>query len=303
MKLDREVIDELRVAPGRRADLAHRSTSHTTVDWLGALGHEDPKDVAERDLASFKQELARAQEVLYASDTWSILLIFQALDAAGKDGTIKHVMTGVNPQGIEVTSFKAPSTTELRHDFLWRTNAALPESGMIGIFNRSYYEEVLVLKVHPERIANERLPEGLSSHKHFFEQRYEDINNFEAHLSRSGTKILKFFLHLSKAEQKHRFLDRIDTPSKHWKFSPADVDERGFFDDYQQAFEDALSATSSEDAPWFVIPADHKAAMRALVGGIVVDAIDRLDIAIPTLSDEQTARLEAAKARLLAEPE
>jgi len=301
VRLDPSVIEELRVTPDEGARLKDRSTSHTKTDWLGAIGHEDPKDVAERDLESFKAELARAQEVLYASDTWSLLLIFQALDAAGKDGTIKHVMSGVNPQGCRVTAFKAPSSMELRHNFLWRCSNELPERGMIGIFNRSYYEEVLVLKVHPERIASENLPNGLGEHKHLFDERYEDINNFETHLARNGTKILKFFLHISKDEQKRRFLDRIETPEKQWKFSPTDVVERGFFDQYQQAFEDALTATSTKHAPWFVIPADHKPAMRALVGGIVANAIDGLDISLPTLSDDKRARLESARQSLLAE--
>src|SRR5579862_5129672 len=216
--------------------------------------------------------LAHEQDMLYAQDRWSLLLVFQAMDAAGKDGTIKHVMSGVNPQGCQVFSFKQPSTEELSHDFLWRYAKALPERGRIGIFNRSYYEEVLVVKVHPAILANQRIP-GVKSNKDCWQARYDDINNFEQHLTRNGTVILKFFLNLSKEEQRKRFLQRLDDPTKHWKFSDSDMKERGYWDDYMDAYESCLSATSTEWAAWHVIPADHKWVARAMVAKVVTTAI------------------------------
>jgi PPK2 family polyphosphate:nucleotide phosphotransferase len=285
MKLPTALIEELAVRPGSPAGLVNRSTSQTRTEWLGPVGHSHPKDVAERDLEAFKAELESAQDVLYASDTWAMLLVFQALDAAGKDGTIKHVMSGVNPQGCEVASFRQPSTEELRHDFLWRCAIRIPERGRIGIFNRSYYEEVLVVRVHPELVAAQHLPAGSRAGPQLWEERYEDINAFERHLVRNGTRVVKFFLHVSKDEQRRRFLDRLDHPAKHWKFSPADLAEREHFDAYQEAYEDALTATSTPWAPWHVVPADHKPAMRALVGGIIVSVIEGLDLEYPTVTE------------------
>ncbi|HZU79661.1 MAG TPA: polyphosphate kinase 2 family protein [Acidimicrobiales bacterium] len=301
MKLDKKVVRELMVKPGQSADLARRSTSHTSEEWVKALGHTYPKEVAQRDLEGFKEELQRAQELLYASDTWAVLLIFQALDAAGKDGTIKHVMSGVNPQGCQVVSFKEPSAEELRHDFFWRCVTKMPERGHIGIFNRSYYEEVLVTRVHPELLEAEHLPSGSKAGSKLWEDRYQAINDLERHLDRNGTRVVKFFLHVSKEEQRRRFLARLDDPAKRWKFSVGDLAERKHFDEYQAAYEDALTATSTPWAPWFVVPADHKPAMRALVGAVVVDAIDSLSLSYPKVDAEQQRVLDEARAALQAE--
>ena len=299
MKLPRAVVRELMVEPGRPAGLKRRSTSATVSAWLGPLGRAHPKEVAEHDLDAFKAALMVAQELLYASDRWSLLLVFQALDAGGKDGTIKHVMSGVNPQGCEVVSFKQPSEMELRHDFLWRCSTRLPERGHIGIFNRSYYEDVLVVRVHPELAA--RRPAGAAASGQLWRERFEDINAFERHLTRNGTRIVKFFLHVSEAEQRRRLLERLDDPDKQWKFSPADLAEHGRFDEYQVAYEDAITATSTPWAPWYVVPADHKYALRALVGGIVVDAIDALDLSRPELDDAQRQAIAHAAEVLRAE--
>jgi PPK2 family polyphosphate:nucleotide phosphotransferase len=301
MKLHKAVVEELTVRPGSQAGLASRSTSGTNADWLGALGHSHPKDVAGHDLDSFKVDLADAQELLYANAGWALLIVLQALDAAGKDGTIKHVMSGVNPQGCSVTAFKQPSLEELRHDFLWRCNRALPERGQIGIFNRSYYEDVLVTRVHPELLAPGHLPKTLHPGKRLWQERYEDINAFEHHLERNGTRVVKFFLHISKEEQRKRFLARLDDPTKQWKFSEADLAERAHFGEYQEAYEEALTATSTPWAPWYVVPADHKFALRALVGGIVVDAIDKLDLQPPAVSGSQAQVLERARSALESE--
>jgi PPK2 family polyphosphate:nucleotide phosphotransferase len=296
--LPREVIRELMVVAGSPAGLRSRDTARTVNDWLAPTGHKSPKKAAESYLADFKVELQGAQEVLYAADSRALLLIFQALDAAGKDGTIKHVMSGVNPQGCSVTSFKRPSDEELGHDFLWRCAKALPERGRIGIFNRSYYEDVLVVRVHPELIQDERHSSRRKPNSQFWKRRFEDINAFERHLERSGTRVVKFFLHVSKEEQRRRFLDRLDDPAKRWKFSPADLAEREHFDEYQDVYEEALTATSTKHAPWYVIPADHKYAMRALVGGIVVHVIDELGLRMPEPDAEQLAHLEAARKSL-----
>jgi len=307
MKLHQPLIDELMVRPGHAAALSSRSTSETTTDWLRDSGLRHPREVAERDLATYRAELASAQEVLYASHSWALLVVIQALDAAGKDGTISHVMTGVNPQGCSVTSFKQPSAEELDHDFLWRCAKALPERGRIGIFNRSYYEEVLVTRVHPEFLAREHLPDGPRPNhpeeppKSFWHRRYEDINAFERHLTRNGTRIVKLFLHVSKEVQRQRFLERLENPAKHWKFSAADLAESAHFDEYQQAYEDALTATSTEWAPWYVVPADHKYAMRALVGGVLVHVVEQLDLRYPELDPEQRTALDTARQLLVAE--
>jgi PPK2 family polyphosphate:nucleotide phosphotransferase len=301
VKLPRDVVREMTVQPGAPAGLSDRSTTGTASNWLGSLGRASPKDVADRDLEAFKTELESAQELLYASDTWALLLNFQALDAAGKDGTIKHVMSGVNPQGCEVVSFKQPSAEKLRHDFLWRCAKELPERGRIGIFNRSYYEEVLVTRVHPELLAQQHLPPDVEPTPRLWQQRYEDINAFEHHLVRNGTRVIKFFLHVSKNEQRRRFLDRLDDPAKQWKYSTSDLAERAHFDAYQQAYEQAITATSTKRASWYVVPADHKPAMRALVGGIIVDATDQLGLRAPILSPAQAGGLERARQELLAE--
>jgi PPK2 family polyphosphate:nucleotide phosphotransferase len=241
--------------------------------------------------------LAEEQDMLYAQDRWSLLLIFQAMDAAGKDGTIKHVMSGVNPQGCQVFSFKQPSSEELSHDFLWRYSKRLPERGRIGIFNRSYYEEVLVVRVHQEILKRQRLPDEFVG-KRIWDERLADIAHFEDYLTRQGVVILKFFLNLSRNEQKKRFMDRLDKPEKHWKFSPSDVHERKFWDDYMFAFEQTIRATASEHAPWYVVPADNKWFTRLLVAAAIVEAVENLDLAYPTVGPEKKKELQEARAAL-----
>jgi PPK2 family polyphosphate:nucleotide phosphotransferase len=237
------------------------------------------------------------QEKLYADDSWSVLLIFQAMDAAGKDGTIKHVMSGINPAGCQVTSFKSPSALELDHDFLWRANVALPERGRIGIFNRSYYEEALIVRVHKEVLKAEKLPPKLMG-RHFWEQRFEDINAFEKHLTRNGTVVRKFFLHLSKSEQKKRFLARLDEPAKNWKFSAADLRERALWDDYADAYEEMITETATPHSPWYVVPADNKWFTHLVVAGAVVDALESLDLSFPKVTREQREALSKAREML-----
>ncbi|MGO9342851.1 MAG: polyphosphate kinase 2 family protein [Acidimicrobiales bacterium] len=295
------VVEELMVHPGEPAGLGRRSTSECAISWLTGDGASTQKELAEQDLESFRVELSRVQELLYATQRYALLVILQALDAAGKDGTIKHVMSGVNPQGCEVTSFKQPSPLELEHDFLWRCSNALPERGHIGIFNRSYYEEVLVVRVHPEILAGENLPPGTAAGEKLWSKRYEDINAFEHHLHRNGTRIVKLFLHVSKQEQKKRLLARLDDPGKYYKFSAADVGERAYFEDYQKAYEAAITATSTSWAPWYVIPADHKYVLRALVGGILTRTIDALDLQLPEVGPQALADIEAARRQLLAD--
>ncbi len=301
MKLQANVVEELMVHPGEPAGLGRRSTSECAISWLTGDGASTQKELAEQDLESFRVELSRVQELLYATQRYALLVILQALDAAGKDGTIKHVMSGVNPQGCEVTSFKQPSPLELEHDFLWRCSNALPERGHIGIFNRSYYEEVLVVRVHPEILAGENLPPGTAAGEKLWSKRYEDINAFEHHLHRNGTRIVKLFLHVSKQEQKKRLLARLDDPGKYYKFSAADVGERAYFEDYQKAYEAAITATSTSWAPWYVIPADHKYVLRALVGGILTRTIDALDLQLPEVGPQALADIEAARRQLLAD--
>jgi len=299
MPLKRKKIYKLfRIAPGEKVRLKDHDPGWRGTAELRALGKDALKARAKEFLARNVEELTEAQELLYASDTRSVLLVFQAMDAAGKDGTIKHVMSGVNPQGCQVFSFKHPSAEELDHNFLWRYARRLPERGRIGIFNRSYYEEVLVVRVHADILERQKLPDGKRG-KSFWEARYADINNFERHLARNGTLILKFFLNVSKREQKQRFLDRLQNPEKHWKFSAADIRERGFWDDYMEAYEDALSATSTDWAPWYVIPADHKFVTRALVAFIVADRIKALELEYPKVSSEQKKALAAARRELL----
>jgi PPK2 family polyphosphate:nucleotide phosphotransferase len=244
--------------------------------------------------------LVMMQDMLYAQDKWSLLLIFQAMDAAGKDGAIKHVMSGLNPQGCQVSSFKAPSAEDLDHDFLWRCQKQLPERGRIGIFNRSYYEEVLVVRVHEKILLSQKIPKKLIS-KNIWNERYEDIRNFEKYLHNNGTIVIKFFLNLSRDEQKKRFLERIDNPDKNWKFSAADAKEREFWDDYMNAYEQMIINTSTEKSPWYVIPADDKLFARIAVASAVINAMDSLDLAYPEVSNEKLKELQQVKANLLAE--
>jgi len=257
-------------------------------------GHWRSKESAAEALQQGIVRTAELQDKLYASDSWSLLLIFQAMDAAGKDGIIKHVMSGINPQGCQVYSFKVPTETELQHDFLWRTTCSLPERGHIGIFNRSYYEEVLVVRVHPEILQSQKTPASLVG-KRVWEERFEDIRCFERHMARSGTVIRKFFLNLSRKEQKNRFLARLDQPEKNWKFSAADIRERACWDDYQTAYEEMIANTASEEAPWYVVPADNKWFTRMVVSTVLVDTLESLDLAYPKVDEEKKKALEAAK--------
>lgn len=240
------------------------------------------------------ETLSHLQEVLYAQDNWSLLVIFQAMDAAGKDGAIKHVMSGINPQGCQVSSFKAPSNEELDHDFLWRCVKKLPERGRIGIFNRSYYEEVLVVRVHEHLLQKQRLPSTLITKK-IWDERMEDIRNFEKHLSRNGTKVIKIFLNVSEEEQKGRFLERINEPSKNWKLSYDDIKERGHWNEYMKVYEDMIQKTSTKEAPWYVIPADNKVYARLAVASAIIKALEDMDLSYPKISEEERARLEGLK--------
>lgn len=258
------------------------------------------KDTARAILAEGVALLADLQDKLYAQDRWALLLIFQAMDAAGKDGTIKHVMSGVNPQGCQVSSFKAPSAVDLDHDFLWRANQCLPERGRIGIFNRSYYEETLVVRVHPQLLARQNLPAELVG-EDIWKRRFRDIRHYEAYLARNGVLVRKFFLHLSKQEQKRRFLKRLERPEKNWKFSASDIRERAHWEAYMQAYEQMIRHTASPEAPWYVVPADNKWFTRLVVGAAVIDALDSLGLAYPQVSAEARRTLEEARQQLLAE--
>ena len=280
------------VRPGRKLKLARCPTDVPKL-------YRNEKD-AEEQLARQVARTSELQDVLYASDRHSLLLIFQAMDAAGKDGAIKHVLSGVNPLGCQVSSFKQPSAEELDHDFLWRTTLRLPERGRIGIFNRSYYEEVLVVRVHPQYLAAQRLPEGAVEARDFWEGRLRSIRDHEAHLHRNGTRILKFFLHVSHEEQRKRFLDRIDHPDKNWKFNLGDVEERGYWDDYMRAYEEALAATSTQDSPWYVIPADDKKNARLLISQAMNATLESMGLAYPKLDRKRLAELKAAR-KLLAD--
>jgi PPK2 family polyphosphate:nucleotide phosphotransferase len=260
--------------------------------------HLHSKEHAQELLDQSIREMAELQDKLYAQDRWGVLLIFQAMDAAGKDGAIKHVMSGVNPQGCQVFSFKAPSSEDLNHDFLWRTTKCLPERGHIGIFNRSYYEEVLVVRVHPEILKNERVPESLLG-KDLWENRYQDVANFERYLTRNGIVVRKFFLNVSKKEQKRRFLERLETPEKNWKFSSADLRERQCWDDYMNAYEEMIAATSCKHSPWYVVPADNKWYTRLVVAAAIVDTLKDLKLAYPAVDPNQRKQLQAAKAELM----
>lgn len=255
------------------------------------------KEHAQAWLEEGTARLSALQGQLYARNEWALLLIFQAMDAAGKDGTIKHVMSGVNPQGCQVFSFKVPSEEDLNHDFLWRTNKCLPERGRIGIFNRSYYEEVLVVRVHPQLLERQKLPASLVTKK-IWNERFESINALERHLSRNGVIILKFFLHLSKKEQRERFLSRLDEPGKNWKFSTADMSERKYWDDYQKAYEDMIQRTANRHAPWYVVPADHKWFTRLVVAEAIVEALEGLELSYPELEAGQKKQLAAVRREL-----
>ena len=261
-------------------------------------GQWHSKEHADEELLKGTLRLAELQDKLYAQDRWALLLIFQAMDAAGKDGAVKHVMSGVNPQGCQVYSFKAPSELELQHDFLWRTTRDLPERGHIGIFNRSYYEEVLVVRVHPDILKSQKMPPSLCGKK-IWDERFEDIRSFERHMARNGTVIRKFFLHVSKKEQKNRFLARLEEPEKNWKFSASDIRERACWDDYQKAYEDMIRNTAAEHAPWYVVPADNKWFTRLVVSCVIVEALEALDLAYPTVDAAKRKELLAAKKELI----
>jgi PPK2 family polyphosphate:nucleotide phosphotransferase len=280
--------------PFQIADGSHfRLKDFDPADTLGLKSKEHAKEALERGIV----RLAKLQEKLYAQDRWAILLILQAMDAAGKDSTIKHVMSGVNPQGCQVNSFKAPSAEELQHDFLWRTSRSLPERGKIGIFNRSYYEEVLAVRVHPELLAKEKLPDKLVT-KDIWRERFEDINAFERYLFGNGIVVLKFFLHLSKKEQKRRFLERLDDSEKNWKFSMSDALERQHWEKYMQAYEDMIRNTSTKHAPWFIVPADHKWFTRLVVAEATIGAMESLDLSFPKMDAERRKELKDARAAL-----
>ncbi len=286
-------VDSFRVREGETVDLDKRPTRVDPV-------YTSKKQYKET-LAEHVQRLSDEQELLYAADSYSVLLIFQAMDAAGKDGAIRHVMSGINPQGCQVFSFKHPSAAELQHDFLWRTSRELPERGRIGIFNRSYYEEVLIVRVHPEILASEGLVDPPHNLKTIWHDRYRSIRHLEKHLHANGTRIVKFFLHLSKEEQRQRFLARIDTPEKNWKFSVADIEERAFWKDYMKAYEACLGETSTADSPWYVVPADDKENARLIVSQIVLNTFAGLKMAYPEVDDERRVELQKIRAQLLAE--
>jgi PPK2 family polyphosphate:nucleotide phosphotransferase len=292
--LRKKVIKTLRVSPGRRFKLSDRDPDRIMIPELDKLARDEMESVAKKFIRKNLDELAEAQEALWANDVWSVLVVLQAMDTAGKDGLIKHVMSGINPQGCEVTSFKRPSDEELDHDFLWRCAKALPERGQIGIFNRSYYEEVLVVRVHPEILARQKLPPGNRGRK-FWAERFDDINRFERHLVRNGTLVLKFFLHISKEEQRQRLLARLENPDKHWKFELADLGERKLWNEYTEAYEEAIAATSTRWAPWYVIPANHKWPARALVASILASAIDRLKLKFPEVPDAELRKFAQAR--------
>jgi len=300
MKLDRVIRQSrklcrpFRITDGDRFRLADIDPG----DTLGLDSEIRPR--AKELLATGVEALAELQDRLYAQDRWAVLLIFQAMDAAGKDGAIKHVMSGVNPQGCQVYSFKAPSSEDLDHDYLWRCMKALPERGRIGIFNRSYYEEVLAVRVHPEFLGKQKLPLRLVTKK-IWDERYEDIRNFEDYLSRNGVAVCKFFLHVSKQEQKRRFLERLDNPEKHWKFSTADARERGYWKDYMAAYEDMIRATATEEAPWYVMPADNKWFTRIAVACAIIDTMWSLDLKYPEVTDAMKKDLAQARRMLLKE--
>jgi PPK2 family polyphosphate:nucleotide phosphotransferase len=293
IKVAREIAKPFRVTKGkdfRLKDVDPNDTLHFTK--------EEDKPRAKEALATGVQALAELQDKLYAQDKWGVLLIFQAMDAAGKDGAIKHVMSGVNPQGCQVYSFKAPSSEDLDHDYLWRCMKCLPNRGNIGIFNRSYYEEVLVVRVHPEFLAKAKLPPQLVGKK-IWKERFDDIRNFEQYLARNGILVRKFFLHVSKKEQKRRFLERINDPAKNWKFSSNDANERDFWGDYMDAYDEMIQETATKESPWYVVPANNKWFTRVVVAGAIIETLASLDLAYPEVGEEKLKELAAAKKKLL----
>jgi PPK2 family polyphosphate:nucleotide phosphotransferase len=283
------LAERFRVNHGR----SFRLKDFDPADTHGILSKDKAAEILERNL----EHLQDLQEKLYAQDQWAVLLIFQAMDAAGKDGVIKHVLSGVNPQGCQVSSFKQPSAEELDHDFLWRTNKRLPERGHIGIFNRSYYEEMLIVRVHQEFLAKQHLPANLIG-KNIWNQRFEDVRNLESYLTRNGIVVRKFFLHVSKEEQRKRFLKRLEEPEKNWKFSEADVHEREHWHEYMAAYEDMIRQTATPEAPWYIVPADHKWFMHATVSSAIIETLDSLKLACPTVDRARRKELEAARAAL-----
>ncbi len=294
VKRARQFSKPYHITKGRKFRLADIDPG----DTQGLTSEDKPQ--AKQALKEGNEALAELQEMLYAQDKWAVLLIFQGMDAAGKDSAIKHVMSGVNPQGCEVSSFKAPNDEELDHDYLWRCARRLPERGRIGVFNRSYYEETLVVRVHPELLARQKLPPELVS-KNIWEERFEDIENFERYLTRNGVLIRKFFLHVSKKEQKKRFLERLEHPEKNWKFSAADIAERQFWKDYMKAYEDTIRHTATKRAPWYVVPADNKWFTRVVVAAAIVDALWSLDLHFPKIDAARRKELAAARQKLLKE--
>ena len=293
LKKARKLVKPFRVTNGK----SFRLKSVDPADTLKLTSEDKPR--AKEALAMGIEALAEMQDMLYAQDRWSVLLIFQAMDAAGKDGAIKHVMSGVNPQGCQVTSFKAPTSEDLDHDYLWRCMKALPERGRIGIFNRSYYEETLVIRVHQELLATQKLPPKLVT-KSIWNERHEDIRAFERYLARNGVVVCKFFLHVSREEQKRRFLERLENPEKNWKFSANDAKEREFWDAYMDAYEETIQNTATKDAPWYVVPADNKWFTRVVVAAAVIDTLADLELHYPKVSDEKRKELAAAKTALAA---
>jgi PPK2 family polyphosphate:nucleotide phosphotransferase len=286
----RRLVERYRVTDGKGFRLKHIDPDDTAGDIVD-------REQSEALLASGVQRLAAQQRLLYPQDQWALLCLFQAMDAAGKDGTISHVMSGVNPQGVAVHSFKQPGPEDLAHDFLWRTSKHLPQRGQIGIFNRSHYEEVLVVRVHPELLARQHLPPALAGKK-IWKHRLEDIAAAERYWARQGIVLQKFFLHISKGEQKKRFLARLDTPDKNWKFSASDIAERAYWDDYQDAYEEAIAATATPEAPWFVVPANHKWFSRLIVVEAMIASLEDLDLKLPEVSAEDRARLDEARKKL-----
>jgi PPK2 family polyphosphate:nucleotide phosphotransferase len=294
VKVVRGITKPFRVTSGRGFRLSKLKPN----EMLSFTSEDKPR--AKRALADGIEALAELQDMLYAQDRWSVLLIFQAMDAAGKDGAIKHVMSGVNPQGVQVYSFKAPSPEDLDHDFLWRCTKSLPERGRIGIFNRSYYEETLVVRVHQELLAKQKMPPKLVT-KSIWKERFEDIRAYERYLARNGTVVCKFFLHVSRGEQKKRFLERLENPEKNWKFSPNDAKERAYWKDYMAAYEDMIRETATKHAPWYVVPADNKWFTRVVVAAAVIEALADLDLHYPVVSDDTRKELAAARRALVAE--
>ena len=291
IKRAREMVKPFRVIDGAKFRLKDIDPG----DTLDLKSEDKPR--AKEALALGVQALAALQDMLYADNRWGLLLIFQAMDAAGKDGAIKHVMSGVNPQGVEVYSFKAPSAQDLNHDYLWRCMKHVPERGRIGIFNRSYYEETLVVRVHPDFLAGQKLPPELVT-KNIWKDRFEDIRSFERYLVRNGIAIRKFFLHVSKKEQKRRFMERVENPDKNWKFSASDMKERSFWNDYMEAYEDMLRETATKEAPWYVVPADNKWFTRVVIAGVVIEALASMNLSYPKVSEEKLKELASVRKEL-----